>query len=619
MQEFWATAMVHHHFIRFKMDNKKHIVNLEYFKEMLHIYPRLPVEHKDAKKSNEMYYPWFTKVIIHYFMSKDPSIPKRNKVNWHYVRDDQMFTTIKLECYAVATGTIPPKTKESVRKMKSSSDTTVTPPPTAATGTRLSTSAKDEGTGIIPGVPDVPTEESDEEISWISNDEQDDDYVDEGSDNQDDDDAQDDNDDDQDSDKEGEEFIHPGLSIHDAEETKDEESFDPITKMPENTDNKGNDEENLGLNVGRKEGQDEENDEDELYRDVNINLEGRVVQMDDSDRPCDEAQAENEEFLKNLDENIQKIIKEQVKEQVKVQVSKILPKIEQTVNEKLEAKVLTWSSNSSKTSYAVAADLLEIELKKILIKKMEGDKSIHRSNKQGNLYKALVEAYESNKIILDTYRNTVTLKRRHDDDVDKDEEPSAGSDWGSKRRREGKEPESANAPKEKATRTTGKSTQTSKSRQTSTSESTITEEPMESARNVYSKRRIITVTKLKIVEWHNYKHLDWITVRRDDDKLYKFKEDDFKRLRIQDIEDMLLLLVQGKLTNLMVEERFAFNVSLRMFTRSIVIQRIYGRPSTRCRKLPEEAQPHKAGYIPFRSKAQGSLHRILQSKRIHLS
>nr|GEU54725.1 hypothetical protein [Tanacetum cinerariifolium] len=95
----------------------------------------------------------------------------------------------------------------------------------------------------------------------------------------------------------------------------------------------------------------------------------------------------------------------------------------------------------------------------------------------------------------------------------------------------------------------------------------------ESARDVYSKRRIIAVTELKIVEWHRYKHLDWITVRRDDDKLYKFKEGDFKRLRIQDIEDMLLLLVQGKLTNLTVEERFAFNVSLRIFTRSIVILR----------------------------------------------
>nr|GFA81213.1 hypothetical protein [Tanacetum cinerariifolium] len=56
----------------------------------------------------------------------------------------------------------------------------------------------------------------------------------------------------------------------------------------------------------------------------------------------------------------------------------------------------------------------------------------------------------------------------------------------------------------------------------------------ESALDVYSKRRIIAVTDLKIVEWHSYKHLDWITVRRDDDKLYKFKEGDFKRLRLQD-------------------------------------------------------------------------------------
>nr|GFB65050.1 hypothetical protein [Tanacetum cinerariifolium] len=42
MQESWVTAIVHHHSIRFKMDNKKHIVNLESFREMLHICPRLP-------------------------------------------------------------------------------------------------------------------------------------------------------------------------------------------------------------------------------------------------------------------------------------------------------------------------------------------------------------------------------------------------------------------------------------------------------------------------------------------------------------------------------------------------------------------------------------------------
>nr|GEY73188.1 hypothetical protein [Tanacetum cinerariifolium] len=38
----------------------------------------------------------------------------------------------------------------------------------------------------------------------------------------------------------------------------------------------------------------------------------------------------------------------------------------------------------------------------------------------------------------------------------------------------------------------------------------------ESALHVYSKRRIIAVTELKIVEWHNYKHLDWISRRVED-------------------------------------------------------------------------------------------------------
>nr|GEW89203.1 hypothetical protein [Tanacetum cinerariifolium] len=799
MQEFWETTTVHHHSIRFKMDNKKHIVNLEYFNEMLHICPRLrgqtfdelpfeeeimaflrflrysgeirklnDVEHKDAKKSNKMYYPRFTKVIVHYFMSKDPSIPRRNRVNWHYVKDDQMFTTIKLvsrhqntqqfgamlhieltnayiknseaykEYYAVATGATPPKTKVSFRKTKSSSDTTVTPLPTAAAGTRLSTSAKgkqlakaskakNKETGIIPGVPNVPTEESDEEISWKSSDEEDDDDIDEGSDDQDDDDAQDDDDDqddenkddddqdesnndDQDSDEEDEEFIYPKLSIHDEEETKYEESFDPIAKTPENTNNEGNDKEYIGLNVRMEEGQDEQDNEDEIYRDVNINLEGRVSSsvssqfvtsmlnptpdagIDSNFKPTSQMDVRTTTTVAPLPlsaptitpltiATISTTLEANFSEFMQTNqfvgaVSSILGIVQRymdqrmneavkTMNEQLEAKVLTRSSNSS---YVVVADLSEMELKKILIEKMEGNKSIHRYNEQRNLYKALVEAYESDKIILETYRDTVTLKRRRDNDADKDEEPFAGSDRGSKRRREGKEVESTSAPKEKATRTTGKSTQGSKSRQTSASESAIAKEPMKTTHDleepshpefetsgptyelmkgsckslveleffleeVYKAttdqldwinpegqqyphnllkplplipnsrgRRVIpfdhfinndlvylregassrkyttSVTKTKAADYGHIKwiedlNLDWITVRRDDDKLYKFKEGDFKRLRIQDIEDMLLLLVQGKLTNLTVEERFAFNVSLRMFTRSIVIQR----------------------------------------------
>nr|GFB77604.1 hypothetical protein [Tanacetum cinerariifolium] len=53
-------------------------------------------------------------------------------------------------------------------------------------------------------------------------------------------------------------------------------------------------------------------------------------------------------------------------------------------------------------------------------------------------------------------------QRRRDDDDDQEEGPSVGSDRGSKRRREGKEPESASAPLETATRSAGRSTTGSK-------------------------------------------------------------------------------------------------------------------------------------------------------------
>ncbi|GKB39401.1 hypothetical protein Tco_0884343 [Tanacetum coccineum] len=201
-----------------------------------------------------------------------------------------------------------------------------------------------------------------------------------------------------------------------------------------------------------------------------------VVQLQ-SNRLREEAQAKNEDFLNKLDDNIKKIIKEQVKEQVKAQVSKILPKIEKIVNEQLEAEVMTRSSTESKTSLAIAANLSELELKKILIEKMKSNKSINKSNEQKNLYKALVEAYESDKLILDTYGDTVSFKRRRDNE-DKDEEPSTGSNQGSKRRGAGKEPESTSASKEKTSKTTSKSTDGSKSQHKSAGESAHTKDPM---------------------------------------------------------------------------------------------------------------------------------------------
>ncbi|GJT90772.1 hypothetical protein Tco_1079617 [Tanacetum coccineum] len=207
-----------------------------------------------------------------------------------------------------------------------------------------------------------------------------------------------------------------------------------------------------------------------------------VIQLQ-SERLRDEAQTENADFLNKLNDNIKKKIKDQVKEQVKAQVSKILLKINKTVNEQLEAEVMTRSSTKSKTSLAIATNLSELELKKILIDKMESNKSIHRSDEQKNLYKALVDTYESDKLILDTYGDTISFKRGRDDE-DKDKEPSIRSNWGSKRRRARKEPESTNAPKEKTSETSGKSYEASKSQHKTASESAQTDEPMHTTKDL---------------------------------------------------------------------------------------------------------------------------------------
>ncbi|GJY67473.1 hypothetical protein Tco_0469711 [Tanacetum coccineum] len=80
--------------------------------------------------------------------------------------------------------------------------------------------------------------------------------------------------------------------------------------------------------------------------------------------------------------------------------SKIIPKVEKFVNDRLESEVLVRSSKEANSSHAVAANLSELELKKILIDKMETNNSINRSDIQRQLYKDLVEAYEADKIHL---------------------------------------------------------------------------------------------------------------------------------------------------------------------------------------------------------------------------
>ncbi|GKB54836.1 hypothetical protein Tco_0905589 [Tanacetum coccineum] len=96
---------------------------------------------------------------------------------------------------------------------------------------------------------------------------------------------------------------------------------------------------------------------------------------------------------------------------------------------------------------------------------------------------------------------------------------------------------------------------------------------LKSSHDVYSTKRILAVTRVEVMRKHGYGYLKEIEVRRADNDLYTFKEGDFPRLCINDIEDMLLLIAQNRLTNLSSNDVSDFAIALRMFTRSMVIQK----------------------------------------------
>ncbi|GKD96705.1 hypothetical protein Tco_1380602, partial [Tanacetum coccineum] len=201
------------------------------------------------------------------------------------MKESDMYKTY----YDLATGKVIPKpnyVRRSTRKK-------IEQAPKASPGAN-------EGTGVSPGVPDVPTYGSeDEQISWKSSDEDDDDEVsmskddDNNTDNEDED-GQDDDNEQTESDNDGDDFIHPKFSTHDEEERQDEEDkeeegSDLRVQTPshfESTDDEAYDEVTQGDNVKGEELDEEETNEDEevneLYRDVNVNLERRDTKMTDA-------------------------------------------------------------------------------------------------------------------------------------------------------------------------------------------------------------------------------------------------------------------------------------------------------------------------------------------------
>ncbi|GJV78262.1 hypothetical protein Tco_1509846 [Tanacetum coccineum] len=476
MQELWASAYVHNRSVRFKMNNKKHILDLDQFRDILQICPKVgnkkfeepPLEKEilaflasldhlqatstmyrgkpsydslhlsqaqilwgmyNKKKVDYAYLLWedFTYQIENK-NTKKGSLDVRNKVNWHYARDDPMFTTINVisrnedtqlygailpteltnedirisesykEYHAIASGKIPPKTKGSKKKADTDTTTKMKPPTVpkekkerkSGKGKQKATELETISEAILTEAEQLKiiTKRSRKEthsfyasrflVQMKELDDEDDDYH---------------------------ERDRTLKMMYDEAQTKsedDEPSFSAPTNHPPTPI----------LSLKSLEDNFSELRQTNQYAEALSSIPGIVdhylankmqeavdvaVQLK-YDRIREESNTENQQFLDSIDEGMKKVIKEQVKKEV----SKITPKIEKLVNEQLESEVLVRSSKEAKTSHAVAANLSELELKKILIDKMEANNSINRSDIQRQLYKALVDAYEADKILLDT-------------------------------------------------------------------------------------------------------------------------------------------------------------------------------------------------------------------------
>nr|GEV45029.1 hypothetical protein [Tanacetum cinerariifolium] len=287
-------------------------------------------------------------------------------------------------------------------------------------------------------------------------------------------------------------------------------------------------------------------------------------------------------------------ITDRITEQVKIQLPQILPKkvpnfdplvIKSMVTESLEHAVLAKESLEPQSTYEAAASLIEFELKKILINKMDESQSYLTATEHRECYDGLIKSYD-----LDKNRG---LKKRK---TSKDAEPTKGpktkeSKFGlskgtkSQSKSSGKsvhaeEPEfevvDSDMPqdqeenmgnndeepkrKTKATQydlpgigdmvpniwsnvkvTYGKNTIRGISHWREQHKTFYgSARGLESSHDVYYTKRIMAVTQVKVMRKHGYGYLREI---------------------------------ENRLTNLSVDDVSDFFVALRMFTRSVVIQK----------------------------------------------
>nr|GEU77072.1 hypothetical protein [Tanacetum cinerariifolium] len=128
------------------------------------------------------------------------------------------------------------------------------------------------------------------------------------------------------------------------------------------------------------------------------------------------------------------------------------------------------------STYEAAASLSEFELTNILMDKMKEHKSYLRDDYKKELYEVLVKYYNTDKDLFDTYGEVFTLKRSQED-KDKDQDPSARSGRGTKRRKSSEDVESSRDPKSKESKSTSYSKDTSRSQHKSSGKPAHVEDP----------------------------------------------------------------------------------------------------------------------------------------------
>ncbi|GKC83941.1 hypothetical protein Tco_1139658 [Tanacetum coccineum] len=99
--------------------------------------------------------------------------------------------------------------------------------------------------------------------------------------------------------------------------------------------------------------------------------------------------------------------------------------------------ILSKESSQPQSSYEATTMLIEFELKKILIDKMDKSESYLAAPEHKECYEGLIKSYDLNKDLFSTYDKVYSMKTSRKD-KDKDEDPFARSDRGLKKRKTSK-------------------------------------------------------------------------------------------------------------------------------------------------------------------------------------